>query len=241
MISLALTLVVVSANPFLAEGLEHEKNLDFERCVQRLKQASTQWKNEPAELRDIELHWGLCAFNLGDKKGALEHFRMALRVDEATELPAYTSPKAVELFLAVKRSLQAAAPPMPDEDLLKEGQDAPVVEKKKKLEPVTVKEVKDQPPSEFGLFLQHRAVPLTLGVVALGTAITGLALGLRAQDVANQANGARFESDFYKLGADATGLATGSTISWVLAGTSAVAAVVVWLVMGDPPTSARAP
>jgi hypothetical protein len=229
MISLALTLTL-AANPFLGEALQHEKDLEFERCVQRLKQASTQWKNEPSELRDIELHWGLCAFNLGDRKGALEHFRMALRVDEATELPAYTSPKAVELFLAVKRSLQPAAPPMPDEDLLKE--DAPIVEKKKKLEPAVVQ---PRAPSPVGRFLEHRAVPLTLGVVALGTAITGLALGLRAQDVANQANGARFESDFYRLGSDATGLATGSTISWVLAGTSAVAAVVVWLVMGDVP------
>lgn len=118
MISLLVaTLLTAGGNPFLAEGLQHEKNLDFERCVERLRQASTQWKSTPDELREIELHAGLCQFNLGQKKLAAEHFRTGLRIDEGAELPPYTSPKAVELFLEVKKSLRAAPPPLPDRDL----------------------------------------------------------------------------------------------------------------------------
>lgn len=239
MIALAATLFIIAANnPFLAEGLEHEKNLDFEKCVQRLKQAATQWKNEPQELREIELHAGLCSFNLGDQKGAAEHFRVALRIDETTELPAYTSPKAVELFLKVKSALEAQAPPKPDEDLLAEAADTPLAErdKKPKLTPPTVTSP-SLGASPVGVFLSHRAVPLSLGVVAVGTAIAGLVLGVRAQAVATEANAARFEADFYRLGTDATGLATAATISWILAGLSAAGAGITWWVMGEPPAA----
>ena len=110
-------LVLAAPNPFLAQALEHEQNLDFERCVERLKQAATQWKSTPDELREIELHAGLCKFNLGQKKAAAEHFRTAMRIDEAAELPPYTSPKAVELFFEVKKALRAPPPPLPDSDL----------------------------------------------------------------------------------------------------------------------------
>ena len=77
--------------------------------MERLKQASTQWKSTPEELREIELHAGLCKFNLGQKKQAAEHFRTALRIDEGAELPPYTSPKAVDLFLEVKKALPPRA------------------------------------------------------------------------------------------------------------------------------------
>lgn len=222
--SALLALVLAAAgNPFLAEALEHEQNLDFEKCVQRLKQASTQWKkNSPEELRDIELHLGLCTFNLGDTNAAGEHFRMALRLDEATELPAYTNPRAVELFLKAKKALQPAPPPMPDEDL---PDDRP---KKTTLTPTSA-------PSE-GLFLKQRAAPLALGVVSVGAAIAAIALGVRANELAQQANQARWESDFYLLGDQAKGFATGATLSWVLAALSTAGTVVTWWVTGTPTT-----
>jgi hypothetical protein len=226
--SALLSLVLAASNPFLAEALEHERNLDFEKCVQRLKQASTQWKSSTGELRDIELHLGLCQFNLGDKAGATEHFRVALRIDESTELPPYTSPKAVELFLAAKKSLQPAPPPMPDEDL---PDDRPLKDPPKKnlslSQQVTA-------PSPIGSFLTRRAAPLSLGVVTLASAITGIALGLRAQDLATQANASRFEADFFALGAQARGFATGATISWIVAAASAIGAVITWWVTGEP-------
>lgn len=236
MISL-VTLVLAANNPFLAEGLQHEKDLDFEKCVQRLKQAATQWKNDADEVREIELHAGLCQFNLGDRKAAMEHFRVALRIELSTELPAYTSPKAVELFMKVKKSLEAQAPPMRDEDLLAEDKDPPKdAPKNVKLEPPVV-----TGPSPVVAFLSHRAVPLSLGAISIGAAITGAILGARATTLATEANAARFESDFYRLGADATGSATGATIAWILAGTSAIGAVLTWWLMGETPPAAATP
>ena len=216
-----LAVLGAGANPFLAEALEHERNLDFERCVERLKQASTQWKSTPDELREIELHAGLCKFNLGQKKQAADHFRTALRIDESAELPPYTSPKAVDLFLEVKKALQAPPPPLPEDDL-PDGdlpKDAP---KKTKLEP------SPQTPSPIGPFVVKRALPLSLGVVTVASFVTGLVLGLNAQAKAAEANAAHFESDFYLLGDSARGLAAGSTISWIISALAAIGTGVGW-------------
>ena len=225
MSGLLVSLVLAAGNPFLAEALEHEKNLDFEKCIQRLKQAGTQWKNTPEENREIELHSGLCYFNLGDKKAAAEHFRVALRIDEKTDLPPYTSPKVVEFFLGVKKSLQPEPPPLPDADLPDDRPRDP------KLTPTTTV-------SPLGLTLQHKAPAIALGVGAVGAGVAALLLGLRAQEVARQANAAQFESDFHRFADDARGLATGSTITWVLAGASAIGTFIVWWVIGEPPAPA---
>jgi hypothetical protein len=217
-----LIAVVLAAgpNPFLAEALEHEKNLDFEKCISRLQQAATQWKSSTTELRDIELHAGLCNFNLGQKKAAAEHFRTALRIDEGADLPPYTSPKAVELFVDVKKTLRAPAPPLPESDLPEE----------KDLTP----KPKTTVPDLFGLTLARRAAPLTLGLVTIGAAIAGIALGARAQNVAAQANASRFESDFFRLGDDARGLAIASTLSWVISALAATATGLTWWLTSDP-------
>ena len=229
MTALLLVLLAAGGNPFLAQALEHEQNLEYEKCVERLKQAATQWKSTPDELREIELHAGLCTFNLGRKKEAIEHFRTALRIDEGTELPPYTSPKAVELFYEVKKSLRAPPPPLPegdrpDPDLLS---DAPT---KPKLVP-TQTPVQVSP---IGVSITRRAVPLSLGVATLAAVVTAVALGVNAQARAVDANQALFESDFVRLGEQARGLATGATISWLLSGLFAVGTGVSWWVTSEP-------
>ncbi|MFZ5441516.1 MAG: hypothetical protein ACOZQL_16030 [Myxococcota bacterium] len=226
--SALLALVLTAGNPFLAEGLAHEKDLDFEKCVQRLQQASTQWKSTPAELREIELHLGLCTFNLGDRRAAAEHFRTALRIDESVDLPPYTSPRAVELFLEVKRALRAPPPPLPDEDLPPED-DAP---KRAQLEPRPRPEPFSFPPA-----LERRALPLSLAAVTLATAIAGLAFGVHARALAADANAARFEADFFRLGEVATGFAVASTVSWLVSGLAAVSTGVGWWVTNEPRAS----
>lgn len=235
MMLLVAAVLAAGPNPFLAEALAQEKNLDFEHCVERLKQAATQWKSTPDELREIELHAGLCTFNLGQKKAAADHFRTALRIDEGTELPPYTSPRTVEFFLEVKRSLRAPAPPMPDYDLPDADlpKDTPL---KPKLEPRPV-----EVSSPLGPMLLKRALPLSLGVVALASFATGLALGLRANAVTAEANAAHFESDFYRQGDVARGLAIGSTIAWVVAGLAAIGTGVGWWVTSDSPDQAQMP
>ncbi|MFO0594045.1 MAG: tetratricopeptide repeat protein [Myxococcaceae bacterium] len=226
--------LVLTANPFLAEALEQEQNLDFEKCVQRLKQAATQWKNTPQESRDIELHLGLCRFNLGERDAALEHFRMALRLDPATELPPYTSPKAVEVFLQAKKSLQAPPPPLPDRDL----PDGDLPDDRPKRDPPPKLVPTPQPPagpSPVSAFLARRALPLSLGVVGLASAISGLVLGLRASSLADQARTAHFESDYLALAGSARGYATAANVCWLLAGLSAIGTAITWWVTGEPP------
>lgn len=95
-LALALALLTNAENPYLAEAKALANGLEFERCLERLKQAQTQWHSTPDELGEVEVWSGLCHFNLGHRRQAVEHFRTALRIDEGTDLPPYSSPKAVE-------------------------------------------------------------------------------------------------------------------------------------------------
>jgi hypothetical protein len=228
---LVAALLAAGPNPFLAQALEHEQNLEYEKCVERLQQAATQWKSTPDELREIELHAGLCRFNLGQKKPAADHFRTALRIDENAALPPYTSPKAVELFLEVKKSLRAPPPPLPDRDLPDADfpkDDTPV---KPRLEP---RPGDVAPGSPLWPSVQRRALPLSLGVVTVASLVTALALGLNARSVATEANAAHFESDFYRLGDSARALAVGSTIAWIVTALAAAGTGVGWWVTNEP-------
>src|SRR5258708_3032487 len=104
-------------NPYLTQARDLYEQLDFEKCLVRVRQAS-QWKNSSAQdLRDVELVGALCALNIGSRGEASERFKQALRIDPNVELPEFASPKAVKLFMFVKRSLRGPVPPMPDEDL----------------------------------------------------------------------------------------------------------------------------
>ncbi|MFT3839413.1 MAG: hypothetical protein QM723_20690 [Myxococcaceae bacterium] len=91
-------------NPFLAQAKENYRNLEFERCLQRLQQAP-QWRSSPQELLDIELYAGMCSYNLNQLPVAEEHFRLALRIQPTAELPAYTSPKLVDFFKRIKKTM----------------------------------------------------------------------------------------------------------------------------------------
>ncbi|MBL8918828.1 MAG: hypothetical protein JNJ54_08225 [Myxococcaceae bacterium] len=202
-------------NPFLAQGKELYEGLDFEQCVERLAQASSQWQSTKDELRDIELYAGLCRFNLGQAKKAAEHFRTALRIDETADLPPYSSPKAVDLFLKVKRSLQAPPEPLPDSDL---PPDAP---RQPKLEP-------RPPPAPPSLFERHPG-PMVLGITAGVSMAVAVGLGVNARNLAIQANEARTDREFGDKAAAARANATGANIAWILAASAAVAAVIVYL------------
>jgi hypothetical protein len=95
-------------NPFLAQAKENYRNLEFERCLQRLQQAP-QWRSSPQELLDIELYAGMCSYQLNQLPVAEEHFRLALRIQPTAELPAYTSPKLVDFFKRIKKSMPKVA------------------------------------------------------------------------------------------------------------------------------------
>lgn len=220
MTPLLVALVLASQpNPFLAQGKALYEGLDFEKCVTRLTQASTQWQSTPAELTEIELYAGLCQLNLGRGKAAEEHFRTALRIDENADLPPYSSPKAVERFLAVKRSLRAPPEPLPDADL---PPDAP---RPAKLEP------RPAPPSTppgVSVFSRHPA-PTAFGVGAGLALAVGVGLGVNARNLSIQANEARSDQDFARHAGAARANATAANVAYALAAAAAVGAVVAYL------------
>lgn len=105
-------------NPFVAQAKDLYAKLEFEKCLKRIAQAS-QWRSSPKELLEIELYAGLCHFNLGQKADAEERFKQAVRIDPSAELPPYTSPRAVELFAKLKKTMKPKVepPPKPPEDI----------------------------------------------------------------------------------------------------------------------------
>lgn len=106
-------------NPFLAQAKRHHQNLEFEKCVQRLRLAP-QWRSTPEELKEIELYSGLCHFGLGRRREAAEHLELLLKLDPASQLPPYTSPKIEALFQSIRERLKppvdprGSAPPPPE-------------------------------------------------------------------------------------------------------------------------------
>jgi len=91
-------------NPFLAQAKENFQNLEFEQCLKRLAQAP-QWRSSPRELLEIELYAGMCSFSINQLPAADERFRLALRIQPTAELPTYTSPKLLEFFHRIKKSM----------------------------------------------------------------------------------------------------------------------------------------
>jgi hypothetical protein len=205
-------------NPFLLQAKELYQSLDFERCVARLEQASTQWQSTKDELRDVELYGGLCHLSLGHRKEAAEHFRTALRIDEGADLPPYSSPKAVDLFLKVKKSLQAPPAPMPEDDL---PPDAP---RATTLEPTKVN------PATAPSFIERRPVTTALGLTTGIAFAVGLGLGVNARNLSIQANESRFEAEFQEKAAAARANATGANVAYGLAAAALVGAIIAAVV-----------
>ncbi|MEW5740178.1 MAG: tetratricopeptide repeat protein [Myxococcota bacterium] len=231
MIALALSLALSAAspNPFLAEAKTLYTALDFERCLERLEQASKKWTSTPKELFEIEVYSGLARFNLGQVKQAAEHFRVAQRIDPAGELPPYSSPKAVDLWLEVKQSLVEPPPPFPDSDL--PADDTP---RRTDLKPP----VKDEPVSPRpAVEWRRHAAPVALTVVAAAAFAVAIGLGASARSFEARANAAYYESDFVSLGNAARANATGANVSWALAAVAALTAGVLWWVDFNPAPS----
>ncbi|MBL8938583.1 MAG: hypothetical protein JNM69_28705, partial [Archangium sp.] len=141
----------------------------------------------------------------------------ALRIDEATDLPPYPSPKAVDLFLNVKKALQAPPEPMPDTDL---PPDAP---RKMTLEPKP-----PAGPTEPGVFEKH-PLPMGFGIGAGVALAVGVGLGVNARNLSIQANEARTDSEFAQKADAARANATGANVAYVLAAGAAATAVIAYL------------
>ncbi|MBK7862329.1 MAG: hypothetical protein IPJ65_27720 [Archangiaceae bacterium] len=234
--SAVLTLVLAgpvfdaeTPNPFLAQAKELYEQLDFEKCMQRIKQAS-QWKGSNVrELRDVELYGALCSLNLGQRAEAAERFKLALRIDEDLELPEFASPKAVKLFLYVKRKLRQPAepPPLPDEDLPPDT--PPALEKGARAEAKPKAEPEKPVEVTSNSVLARHTPSITLGVGTLVIGGLGVGLGVNARSLEAQAKASKFESDYLAMRSQAQGNAIAANIAFGVAAALALAALVMLL------------
>jgi hypothetical protein len=225
----SLTLGAGAPNPFLAEAKALYESLDFERCLERLEQASKQWTSTPKELFEIEVYSGLVRLNLGQVAQAREHFRVAQRIDPAGELPPYSSPKAVDVWLEVKQSLVPKPPPFPDRDL---PDDAP---RRADLKPAPAPEpLTAAPRSEW----RRHAAPVALSIVAAAALAAGIGLGAHAKSLEAQANAAYYESDFRSLGNAARANAVGANVAFGVSVAAALTAAMLWW-RGTAPASSQ--
>ncbi len=111
---LASVLLVLAApafaepqNPYLNQAKEFQQQLDFEKCLHRLEQASRWANNTKLQLAQIELYSGLCEAGLGHETEAFEHFELGFVLDRDLELPPQQGPKITALF----RKAKDKAPP----------------------------------------------------------------------------------------------------------------------------------
>lgn len=218
---------LLAANPFLEQAQEDFRALDYERCLKRVDQASRNASRDVKELSAIELTRGLCSFSLGDEAGAASAFKLALRLFEGADLPAFVSPRAVELFQKVRLSLRAPAAPFPDADL---PPDAPL---KADLTPAPKEPVLVERP----VWKKHPAT-IALGVLAVAAIGTAIGLGLHANSLAAEANHAQYDTDFRALGEAARNSAIGANVAWVIAGGSLIAAAATLITEPAPAEAA---
>jgi hypothetical protein len=94
-------------NPYLNQAKEFQQQLDFEKCLHRLEQASRWANNTKPQLAQIELYSGLCEAGLGHETEAFEHFELGFALDRDLELPPQQGPKITALF----RKAKDKAPP----------------------------------------------------------------------------------------------------------------------------------
>lgn len=253
--ALALAAAPEGTNPFVAQARELYQKLEFEKCLARLAQAS-QLRSNPKDLVDLELYAGLCHYGLGHREDAEERFKLALRIDGDLELPPYTSPKAVDLFLKVKKSLVPIAPPLPDQDLPPLDGERPPQAPDKSPDPPPAKSPDaarppdpgtadapratalappQRPPEPPGVtrppgFFQRKAAPLAVAggaAVALGF---GIGFGASAKGLEAQARADTFESDFLAHKRDAETQATVANVAFGVAATAGVTALILFLV-----------
>jgi hypothetical protein len=219
------------ASVYLGQAKVSFQGLDYEKCVQRLNRASRN-RLSRHEQAEIELYNGLCKFHLGARDAAESHFRAALALEPALDLPAGSSPRVLSIFESSKPRPKTATlegdgrpPPAPD-PLPAATRDAPL---KATLEP--------RPPPEQPSIVQAAPTPSRFPVVAgsLGAAAVLAAGAATWFGLSAQANAARFndpntfQADADLLGPQAEGQARTANLLFGVAGAAAVAATIALL------------
>jgi hypothetical protein len=188
------------ANPYLNQAKEFQAQLDFEKCLRRLEQASRWNGNTKQQLAQIELYSGLCEAGLGHEKEAAEHFELGFALDPSLELPPQQGPKITALF---KKAKAHAPPPDPHAEI----KPAPPLEQPTQAvpppEPPPTPAPAESQPTPAPATIEaakttHLAAPLSIAAVSVVSCGVGIAFGVLSKstaDTARMAMMSMFESD----------------------------------------------
>lgn len=226
----AVALAQSSGNLYLSQGKVFYQGLEFEKCVQRMDQASLWKKNTQKDLVEIELYSGLCKFSVGARAEADDHFALALQMDPTLQLPASTSPRIAEAFNAVAAKVRPAALARAEAARAQEQKEASTPSGPRRVELVPAPKMEPPAMQLVARKGPSRVVPLVLGGTSVVAAVAGGILGNMAKGHMAQHNDrATFYSDAQRLGDQARNEALGANVGFALAAATAVGAVTTFL------------
>jgi hypothetical protein len=221
------TAAAAEPNPYLNQAKSFQEQLDFEKCLRRLEQASRFNGNTKGQLAEIELYSGLCEAGLGHETEASEHFELGLQLNPYLELPPQQGPKITSLFKKAKDKL-----PPPSKEELKEPPAAPPPQHSEAVVPAGPPPA--PPPATTTIEpakTTHLGVPL--GILAVGAVMlgSGVALGVVSKNMADAAHmqpKTMFEMDVLAQLQQAQTLALVSNVLFAVAGAALIGAVAAY-------------
>jgi hypothetical protein len=218
MVLASISVQAQSRNPYLSQAKVFYQGLEYEKCVQRLEQA-TRWNSSSTEQSEIELLAGICKFQLGKPHEEItDHFRLALQIDPDVRLPAMVSPKIQSLFQ------QAGGSTKPKDDSATADAKRSNTTTKTTDTPAAATEVVATPSGPSYLW------PNVLVGVGAGAIIAGVILGVTANGLASSANATTDIVEKPQLASSARGRALTADICLGL-GVATAAAGIVWRVL----------
>ena len=226
MIPLLFTVLAAQPNPYLVQVKLFQQSGDYKSCLKRIEQAQ-KWESSREEQLDIAIFAGLCNFALLKTKEAENEFTIALQIDPAAKLPAFSSPKVVALFESLRPKQATVAPvpaPTPPQPSTSTSTSTPAPT------PSPAPAVVEAPRPAAASTSHVPLVPIIAGGVGLASLAVGVALGVNAGSLQNQANAATFQIDAYQMKQSANGSAIASDIAYAVAGAALIAAVILFFV-----------
>ncbi len=217
-------------NLYLSQGKVYFQGLEFEKCVQRMSQATLWKESSRKELAEIELYAGLCKFSLGQQAEVEDHFSLALQMDPTLQLPPAVSPRIAKVFDAVASRVRPAAA------AVAEASEAPRQGTVAAAPPETLLVPTRLPGSPANPALTpepsgpSRVLPITLGGVSVASAVAAGIFGNLARTYEAKHNDrTTYFRDAQDVAHNANNAAMAANIGFGLAATAAVGAVTTLL------------
>lgn len=218
-----------------AKARARMQNLDYEQALPLLQQALAMPDLQPSRKVELLIDVGISDVNLARNDDARRAFEDALATDPNAILPAGTSPKIKSLFQSVKEAKFAPPPPPTPKPV------------EVKPEPPPVVTVAPPPPTEPMVATKMKpesrnlALPIILGIVAVGAAGAGVGTGIVSQDAAKDLrSGLHTTSEVESLQSKRTTMGITSIVGYSVGGAAAIGTILA-IALGGPSNKPTAP